>query len=261
VKNQENPMKSKNQAQVTNELLAGLPNKEYQNLLAGLEPIYLNLGEVLYEPGDLVRHIYFPFDCLVSLLAVAEDNVALEVGLVGREGMVGIPVALGVGISPVRAMVQRSGTALHISAVGFRRKFRQCLSLQRDLYRYANSLMMQVTQIAVCSRFHMLEARLARALLMTRDREQSREFHLTHEFLAHTLGVRRVGITNAASALQEQGLISYSRGDIKILDGPGLEAVSCQCYKIVKDMEGSMHLPVLSHHFTEKSPPLPYRSR
>ena len=219
---------------VANSLLAALPRIEYERLISGLEPVRLAYGEVLYQPGEPIRHAYFPLDCLVSLLAVVEGRTVLEVGLVGGDGMIGIPLALGIGVSPIRALVQESGTALRIEAARFGREFSRNPSLRRNLFRYTHSLMAQATQTAVCSRFHLLEARLARLLLMTRDRARSDDFRLTHEFLAQMLGVRRVGVTKAAGALQRRNLISYSRGGISILDRKGLEAASCRCYQIVK---------------------------
>lgn len=195
----------------------------------------VEVGDVLYEPGQTVRHVYFPLDCLLSLLAVAEGRMTLEVGSVGREGMIGAPVVLGHELAQVRAVVQRAGRAVRIDAGEFRLVYARMEPLQRLLHRYTDTLLAQAIQIAVCSRFHVLEARLARSLLITRDRLQSDKFHLTHEFLAHALGVRRVGVTKAASALQNQKLISYSRGNIEILDAAGLEAVSCRCYELVKD--------------------------
>ncbi len=229
-------MQSAYRTPIANSLLAALPRAEYQRLLAGTEPVTLTFGEVLYQPGEPIRHTYFPNDSLVSLLAVVEGRTVLEVGLVGSEGMVGIPLALGVGISSVRALVQRTGGAMRMKRARFLHEFRQNPSLQRELFRYTHASMAQATQIAVCSRFHLLEARLARSLLMTCDRVQSNDFRLTHEFLAHTLGVRRVGITKAAGALQQRKLISYSRGGIRILDRKGLEAASCRCYRIVKNV-------------------------
>lgn len=226
-----------NRARVANDLLATLPRKDYQRLLAGLEPVTFNYGEVLYEPGDLIRHVYFPVDSLVSLLTLVEGHLALEVGMVGREGMVGTPITLGMDISPVRALVQGSGTAMRMTGARFRQEFRKSLPLQRALYHYVHLLMAQVTQTAACNRFHVVEARLARWLLMTRDRVRTNQFRLTQEFLSHMLGVRRVGITKAASALQRQKLISYSRGNITILDLAGLEATACKCYQIVKDVQ------------------------
>lgn len=219
---------------VANRMLAALPGRDYQRLLAGLEPVNLNFGQVLYEPGDMIRHVYFPSDSLVSLLTLADGHLALEVGMVGYEGMVGTPIALGVKVSPVRALVQGSGTALRMTAPRFHSEFRRSPSLQRALYLYIHELIAQVTQTAACNRFHMVEARLARWLLMTSDRVLANEFKLTQEFLAHMLGVRRVGVTTAAGALQRQKLIRYSRGNITILDRGGLEAVACKCYRAVK---------------------------
>jgi len=226
-----------NRVPVANSLLAALPRKDYQRLLAGLEPVTLSFGKVLYEPGDPIRHVYFPTDSLVSLLTLADGHLALEVGMVGREGMVGTPMPLGINVSPVRALVQGSGTAMRMTSARFRKEFRQCPPLQRALYRYVHVLMAQVAQTAACNRFHVVEARLARWLLMTRDRVRANRFYLTHEFLAHMLGVRRVGVTKAASALQQRKLIRYSRGNITILDRNGLEAASCKCYQVVKDVQ------------------------
>ena len=219
-----------------NSLLAALPRKEYQLLLDRLEPTILTFGDVLYRPGEPIRHVYFPTDSLVSLLALAEGHQALGVGLVGHEGMLGIPLALGVSDSPVRAMVQGSGMALRMTSTHFRNEFQQSVFLQREVYRHTYELMVQLTQTAACNRFHHVEARLARWLLMTRDRVRSNQFHLTHDLLGNMLGVRRVGITKAAGALRQRNLISYNRGEINILDGDGLEAAACQCYQIVKDM-------------------------
>jgi CRP-like cAMP-binding protein len=219
----------------SNLLLAALPDVDLARLAPMFEQVHVMAGDVLCQPGDAIRHIYFPHDSLVSLLGVAEGRMTLEVGLIGREGMVGAMVALGHEVAQLRAVVQRAGSASRISSACFRAQFASNPSLQRVLYRYTATLLAQARQIAVCSHFHVLEARLARSLLITRDRLQSDKFHLTHEFLAHALGVRRVGVTKAASTLQQQGLIIYSRGNIEILDLAGLAAASCKCYEIVKD--------------------------
>jgi CRP-like cAMP-binding protein len=222
-------------APAANRLLAGLPRKESRRLIDGMEQVTLTYGEILYEPGEQIRHVYFPNDSLVSLLTLVDQHQALEVGLVGREGMVGIPLALEIGISPVRALVQGTGTAMRLGAAHFLRELRQSHALQRELHRYTYALMAQITQTAACNRFHVVEARLARWLLMTHDRMRSDQFRLTQEFLSQMLGVRRVGVTKAASALQEKMLISYSRGNIRILDRKGLEAAACSCYDLVRD--------------------------
>jgi CRP-like cAMP-binding protein len=218
-----------------NLLLAALPPDELGRILPLLDPVQVEVGAVLCEPGDPIGHIYFPHDCLISLLAVAEGRMTLEVGLVGREGMLGATVALGHDTTQLRAVVQRPGSASRMDSARFREEFASNPSLQRVLYRYTDTLLAQAIQIAVCSRYHVLEARLARSLLITRDRLKSDKFHLTHEFLAHALGVRRVGVTKAASALQQQGLIIYSRGNIEILDADGLAEAACTCYEIVKE--------------------------
>ena len=164
---------------ISNKLLAALPRKDYQRISARLEQVALEFGQILYEPGDTIRHIYFPNDALVSLLTLADGHLALEVGMVGCEGMVGAPMALGIGVSPVRALVQGTGTALRMTSAGFQKEFAQCLPLQRLLHRYVHVLMAQVTQTAACNRFHVVEKRLARWLLMTLDRVSENPFQLT----------------------------------------------------------------------------------
>jgi len=221
---------------IANSLLAALPREDYKGLLGELESLTLSSGEVLYEPGERIRHVYFPGDAQVSLLIVMPDRKALEVGLVGREGMVGIPLVLGAEVSSVRVLVQGSGSALRMKAASFREALARCLPLQRELYRYAYAKLGQARQTAACNRFHQVEARLAGWLLLTRDRVRSDQFHLTHEFVAATLGIRRVGVTNAAGALQRRKLISYRRGNIRILDRKGLKAASCGCYEIVRNL-------------------------
>jgi CRP-like cAMP-binding protein len=217
-------------ATVPNLLLASLPKTTYRALLPCLVPSTLAFGDVLYEPEARMRHVYFPSDCLVSLLTVTDRHFALEVGMVGREGMVGVALALGVTTSPVRALVQGSGAAMRMSSRRFASALRRSPALQEGLHGYIHGLMSQISRTAACNRFHVVEARLARWLLMTRDRLGADEFRMTHEFLAAMLGVRRVGVTEAASALQRRKLIEYSRGLIRVLDGAGLEAASCSCY-------------------------------
>jgi CRP-like cAMP-binding protein len=221
---------------IANSLLAALPSEDYRSLLGALEPVTLTSGEVLHEPGGRIRHVYFPNGSQVSLLTVMAEGKALEVGLVGREGMVGIPLVLGAEASLVRALVRGSGSALRMNAASFREALARCLPLQRELHRYAFAKLAHARQIAACNRFHQVEARLACWLLMTRDRVRSDQFHLTHELLADTLGIRRVGVTNAATALQRRKLISYHRGNIWILDRKGLQAASCGCYEIVRSL-------------------------
>ena len=217
-----------------NRVLASIPPKEYKRLQSGLEPVNLKFGGVLYEPGKAIQHVYFPVDCLISLLTVVDKRRSLEVGMVGNEGMAGMPFILGMGVSGVRAIVQGAGSALRMASAPFRIVFDRNRPLQEALFRYTYALMAQISQTAACNRFHEADARLSRWLLMTRDRVGSNEFLLTHEFLAHMLGLRREGVTEAASALKERRVINYTRGKIQILDVKGLKDSSCSCYQIVK---------------------------
>jgi len=224
------------QMHVANRILASIPSKQYKRLQSQLEPVTLAFGQVLYEPQKTIEFVYFPLDCLVSLLTAVDKRRTLEVGMVGNEGMAGMPFILGIGVSGVRALVQGGGGALRMASAPFRVEFNRNPALQDALYRYTYALMAQISQTAACNRFHEGEARLCRWLLMTRDRLGSDEFRLTHEFLAHMLGLRREGVTEAASALKERKLISYARGKIRILDVRGLKASSCTCYQIVKSV-------------------------
>ena len=224
-------------ARATNHLLAAIPRPAYQRMATGFELVQLSYGEVLYEPEGQIHHVYFPVNCLVSLLTAVDKQRTLEVGMVGDEGMVGMPMVLGIGVSAVKALVQGSGSALRMTAARFRTEFKRTPALQRALFRYTHLLMAQVSQTAACNRFHEADTRLARWLLMTSDRLHSTDFMLTHEFLAHMLGVRRVGVTKAAEELRRRNLIAYSRGNIKILDRAGLEAAACTCYRILRDLQ------------------------
>jgi CRP-like cAMP-binding protein len=217
-------------------VLASIPAAQYRRLGAQLEPTRLEFEQVLYEPGESIRFVYFPLNSLISLLTAVGKHRTLEVGMVGNEGMAGMPFILGVGVSGVRALVQGEGAALRMASDHFRAEFERNRPLQQALFRYTHALMAQISQTAACNRFHGAGARLARWLLMTRDRVGSDQFALTHEFLAHMLGLRRVGITEAANTLRRRKLISYRRGVIQILDVKGLEASSCSCYRVVKDV-------------------------
>jgi len=219
-----------------NRLLAALPSRDYRRLARHLEPVSLPLRQVLYEPGDPIRHVYFPESGVISLLTVVDPSKAAEVAVIGNEGVVGASTTLGINSSHVRALVQGTGTALRIEASLLREEFAENGAWFRELYRFSNALMGQAAQTAACNRFHTVEARLARWLLATRDRVHSRHFDLTQEFLSTMLGVRRVGITGAAMHLQKLKIITYSRGHIQILDPSRLEEAACGCYRVVKDI-------------------------
>jgi len=199
-------------------------------MLANCESVDLVFADVLCLPGDRIHHVYFPTESFISLVAPVDGYAGLEVGMVGSEGMFGVSLMLGVDVSPLHALVQGAGQALRMNATRFRRQLASSRALRQGLNRYTYVLISQLAQTAACTRFHIVEARLARWLSMTRDRAGSDEFYLTQEFLSHMLGVRRVGVTKAASSLQKHKLISYSRGVISILDRNGLEAAACGCY-------------------------------
>jgi CRP-like cAMP-binding protein len=217
-------------ATVENHLIEMLPRRDRARLLAVCEPFELLLADVLCEPGQATRHVYFPTEGFISLVVQIKDSPGVEVGMVGREGMLGAHLALGVVTAPVHALVQGAGQALRVGAPAFRTELARSPPLQRTLNRYLYVLMAQQAASAACLRFHLIGPRLARWLLMSQDRAHSASFHVTHQFLAYMLGVRRVGITAAAGALQRNGLISYHRGDLVVLDRAGLEAAACGCY-------------------------------
>ena len=218
-------------ATVQNHLIELLPSKDRLRLLKVCEPVELTLSEVLCEPGEVTRHVYFPLQGFISLVAIATGSPGVEVGMVGREGMLGAQLVLGVGTSPLHALVQGQGTALRIPARAFRGELTRSASLRRNLHHYLYVLMAQQSVSAACLRFHLTGQRLARWLLMCQDRAGADSFHVTQEFLAYMLGMRRVGITAAAGMLQKGGLIQYARGVVTVLDRGGLEAAACSCYE------------------------------
>ena len=218
----------------TNQILKALTSAEYERLAVHLEPVTLSLGEVLYRPEQTITHVYFPNRGTVSLLSTFEDGGSVEVGMVGNEGMFGVSVFLGSISTPLEAIVQLPGDGLRMRADVLRQEFKQGGQLQDLLLRYTQAFITQIAQTAACNRAHPTEGRLVRWLLMCQDRAQSGELHLTHEFIANMLGIRRAGVTEAAGQLQTKGLIKYHRGHINILDRQSLEAASCECYQIVK---------------------------
>jgi len=233
-----------------NHLIQLLPIRDRKRLVAACEPVQLELSEVLCEPGAATRHVYFPTGGFVSLVAKVEGSTGVEVGMIGREGMLGVQLSLDVPTAPLHALVQGPGAALRVDTAAFGRELALSPALQRLLKRYVYVLMIQLANSAACQRFHMVSARLARWLLMSEDRAQARTFHVTQEFLAYMLGVRRVGVTNAASVLQRDGLIRYHRGEVHVLDRSGLEKAACTCY----ESDRSSYTGLLGHPFATFRP-------
>ncbi len=221
-------------APIYNRLLAALPAGEYRNLFPKLEQIPLIYGENIYKYNEIISDVYFPDSGIISMLASVGNSSTLEVGIIGREGIVGLPVFLGVKISNNEAIVQGEGSAKRMKAEDFLIECGNGGTLPRILNRFTHSLLTQISQSAVCYRFHLIEARLARWLLMTSDRMETGEFPITQEFLSNMLGVRREAVNKSAVILQQENLITYSRGNITITNRRGLEMKACQCYAIIK---------------------------
>lgn len=221
--------------QIRSHLIESLPSKPRKQLLDGCELIQLAFGTVLQEANQPIRQVYFPLSGFISRVTTLHGHPPLEMGLIGNEGMLGASLALGVELAPLRAVVQGSGSALRISSSLFCQQLSNAPALLSMLQRYIYVVMVQMSRSAACTHFHEIEPRLARWLLMTHDRAHADHFHLTHEFLADMLGVRRSGVSIAAAALQARGLISYRRGQISLLDRSGLEHASCACYAALVD--------------------------
>jgi len=219
----------------SNRLLSALPPAEYERLAPHLELVALAPGKILHNAGDVVRHAYFLKGGVASLLSTTEDGRTIEVGMIGNEGMTGISIILRSRIAPYQVMVQLAGNALRIRGDILREEFNRGGKLQDLLLRYAHSLLIQVAQSAACNRFHTVEERLCRWLLVSRDRVQTHTLQLTQEFLSHMLGGPRTSVTAIAGSLQKEGLIKYSRGRITILSRDGLKAASCECYERVRE--------------------------
>ena len=215
---------------LVNRLIEALPDKERDRLLERCESVELRFGTILCEPDAPYECVYFPVAGFVSLMMRMGSHRPLEMALIGNEGMLGVTLALGVDLAPMRAVVQGTGTALRMSAEQFQQQLHNTPCLLRTLHRYLYVLMAQFSRTAACTHFHEIEPRLARLLLTTHDRAHADHFYLTHEYLAAMLGVRRSGVTIAAGTLQQRGLIHYIRGEISVLNRRGLEAASCECY-------------------------------
>lgn len=217
-------------AKAENHLIELLPKTVRLRLQALCEPVDLVSSDVLCERGATIEHVYFPVHGSISLLTQVDEHASLEVAMVGREGMFGAELALGMLHSPLRALVQGPGASWRVGSVAFRRELLRSAALREAVQRYLRVVLAQMASSAACLRFHLIQPRLARWLLMSADRAHAGQFHVTHEFLAGMLGVRRVGITVAAGTLQRDGFISYRRGEVTVLDRRGLEAAACSCY-------------------------------
>jgi CRP-like cAMP-binding protein len=217
-----------------NHLLDALPTSDYERLSSRLELIPMALGQVLYEPGARLRHVYFPTTSIVSLLYVMEDGASAEIAVVGNEGMLGISLFMGGETTPSHAVVQSAGYGVRLKAQLLKDEFARFGPMMHLLLRYTQALITQMSQTAVCNRHHSVDQQLCRWLLLSLDRLSSNELSMTQELIANMLGVRREGVTEAAGKLQEARLINYHRGRISVLDRPGLEARSCECYQVVK---------------------------
>ncbi|HLA94354.1 MAG TPA: Crp/Fnr family transcriptional regulator [Pyrinomonadaceae bacterium] len=221
-------------AKPLNRLLAALPKTEYNLISSRLVHTPLVYNASVYEPGDEIKHVYFPDSGIISLLSAVDTDSTLEVGIVGNEGLAGLPVFLGVTISSNRAVVQGAGVAQRMSVKDFRAACKKSQKLTQLIQRYVHSLLTQISQSAVCNRYHHIDARLSRWLLMTHDRMRTDEFQITQEFLSNMLGVRREAVNKAAGDLQRQSLIKYSRGSLSVINRTGLEKAACPCYKIIR---------------------------
>lgn len=217
-----------------NHILSALPEIEYQRLAPYLEEISLDSGQILQEPDELFEYVYFPNKAMISLVSIMTDGSTTEIGLVGNEGMVGLPVILGGQSTLSRSIVQIPGSAMKLPAIVLQQEFLHCQKLKQLLLLYTQALLTHISQSAACNRQHTIEERLARWLLSVQDCVLSNELPLTQEFISNMLGTRRSGVTVAAGKLQKKGIIRYNRGQITIIDQKALEATSCECYRLVQ---------------------------
>jgi CRP-like cAMP-binding protein len=226
-----------------NQLLAALSEQEYDHIYPSLKLVSMPLGTVLHESGDLLSHVYFPTDCIVSLLYVLENGASAEISLVGNEGLIGIAVFMGGETTPNRAIVQSAGHAYSLPAPLLKAVFHRSGEMQLLLLRYTQALITQMAQTAVCNRHHSVDQQLCRWLLLSMDRIEGNELAMTHELIANMLGVRREGVSEAAGKLQDQGAIRYVRGKVTVLDRPKLEALSCECYAVMRKETERLRAP------------------
>lgn len=218
-----------------NHLLAALPADEFARLEPDLEPVSLSLGEVIYESGERLEHIYFPTTVIISLLYIMENGSTAEIGMAGNDGLVGVALYMGGSTTPSRAVVQSAGNAYRLRSKALKSAFGLGGVFQNLLLRYTQALMTQISQTAVCNRLHSIDQQLCRWLLINHDLLQTNKLIMTHDLIANMLGVRREGVSIAAGQLQKKGLIKYARGTITMLDRQGLETAACECYQVVRD--------------------------
>jgi CRP-like cAMP-binding protein len=226
--------------------MSSLPPEDAERLTRALQPVSFALGDVVYESGARLEHVYFPTTSVVSLLYTMENGSTAEMGLAGNDGVVGVALFLGGDTTPNRAVVQVAGGAFRMTAKLLREEFARGGPLQHALLRYTQALITQISQTAVCNRLHDVEQRLCRWLLLCHDRVKTNELAMTQEFISNMLGGRRESVTVAAGRLQDAGLIHYARGHISILDRPGLERTACECYRIVRDELERLYGPLRS---------------
>jgi CRP-like cAMP-binding protein len=238
--------------QVKNRPLGALLKIDYDRLRPHLQQVALVQGDVIYSAGDSIQYVFFPENAVVALLSTLEDGSTTEVGLIGQEGMVGLSVFLGGVVTPERAVVQVSGSALKMGASAFAREMQLGSALQLQLLRYTRSFLALVTQSVICSQHHSLEARFARWLLMMQDASESDTLILTHEMVAGMIGTRRAGVSMATRVLREMGVISSQRGQIKILDREGVGGVACECYAILREEFDQLHTSQTALHQSTK---------
>lgn len=228
------PLREKSQIPIGNRILSALPFEEYARLSSYMEPVRLPSNRILYRAGDAVRHVYFPRGGLLSLLSVTQDGDAVEVGVVGNEGVMGLQTILRGNVTPYQVVVQLHGNAIRIPAEVLRVEFDRGRRLQDMLLRYTNTLVIQLSQSAACNRFHSMRGRLCRWLLVCYDHTRGDTLDFTHEFLSRMIGAPRPRVSVVARSLQQMGMIDYSRGRIRVVDRQRLEAASCECYRIVR---------------------------